>query len=70
LTSVSGQRIARHTSKPNEVKRPFNYAGLLPGESGISANPVHRLLVSTERSILHLSFRLSRPGGRAPPVSI
>ena len=68
LTSVPGQGIAVYTSKQNSVKHPVSHVGLSPRESGVPANTVHELLVTTYRSILYLSFRSSRPGGRAPPA--
>ena len=68
LTTVPGQRTASDISKQNGVKRPVTNGGLAPRESGI-ATAVHQFLVTTDRSVLYLSFRSSRPGGRAPPAS-
>jgi hypothetical protein len=69
LTTVKGQRIVGETSKQNSVKHLVNHVGLSPRESGLPENNVRELLVTTHRSILYLSFRSSRPGGRAPPAS-
>jgi hypothetical protein len=69
LTTVPCQRIARDTSKLKSVKHPIPHAGLSPRESDVPANSVHQLLVTSQRSILYLSFRSSRPSGRAPPAS-
>jgi hypothetical protein len=68
LTSSLGQRVAGDLSKQNRVKHSWTYSGLLPGEAGAPAAIVGQLLVITDRSVLYLSFRLSRPGGRAPPA--
>ena len=68
LTSIPGQRTAGDTSKQNRVKHPVTHGGLAPRESGVPATAVHQLL-STGRSVLYLSFRISPPGGRAPPAS-
>jgi hypothetical protein len=68
LTTVPGQRTAADTSKQNRVKHPVTHGGLAPRASGVSATAVHQLF-STDRSVLYLSFRASRPGGRAPPAS-
>jgi hypothetical protein len=68
LTTIPGQRTAGDTSKQNRVKHPLTQGGLAPRESGVPATAVHQLL-STDRSVLYLSFRVSRPGGRAPPAS-
>ena len=68
LTTVPGQRTAGDASKQNSVKYPVNHRGLAPRESGAPPTAVHQLLVSAERSVSYLSFRLSRPGGRAPPA--
>ena len=67
LTTIPGQRTAGDTSKQNRVKHPVTQ-GLALRESGVPATAVHQLL-STDRSVLYLSFRVSRPGGRAPPAS-
>jgi hypothetical protein len=69
LTTVPGQPVAGHTSRQNSVKHPVTDGGLAPRESGVPATTVHQLLVATDRSLSYLSFRLSRPGGRAPPAS-
>ena len=69
LTSSPGQRVAGDISKQNRVKHSANYIGPVPGEAGAPAAIVRQRLVTTDRSVLYLSFRLSRPGGRAPPAS-
>lgn len=69
LTTLPGQRTASDLSKQNGVNRPVTHGGLAPGESGVPAATLHQLIVTTDRSALYLSFRLSRPGGRAPPAS-
>jgi hypothetical protein len=69
LTAVSSQRIASDISKQNSIKRAFAHGGLTQPEFLLSANTL-LLLVATERSLSYLSFRLSRPGGRAPPASV
>ena len=69
LTSSPGQRVAGDISKQNRVKHSLTYIGLAHGEAGAPAAIVRQRLVTTDRSILYLSFRLSRPGGRAPPAS-
>jgi hypothetical protein len=68
LTTIPCQRTAGDTSKQNRVKHPVTHGGLAPREAGVPATAVHQLL-STDRSVLYLSFRVSRPGGRAPPAS-
>jgi hypothetical protein len=68
LTTIPGQRTAGDTSKRNRIKHPVTQGWLAPRESGVPATAVHQL-VSTDRSVLYLSFRVSRPGGRAPPAS-
>jgi len=67
LTTIPGQRTAGNTSKQNRVKHPVTHGGPAPRESGAPATVVHQLLI-TDRSILYLSFRVSCPGGRAPPA--
>lgn len=69
LTTLPDQRTAGHVFKENRVKHLVTPSG--PGRrvSGVPATIVHQLLVSTDRSVLFLSLRLSRPGGRAPPAS-
>jgi hypothetical protein len=69
LTSSPGKRVAGDLSKQNRVKHSATYNGLAPGEAGAPAAIVKQRLVTTDRSVLYLSFRLSRPGGRAPPAS-
>ena len=69
LTTLPGQSTAGETSKQNRVKHLITHGGLAPRESGEPATTLHQLLVTTDRSVLYLSFRLSRPGGRAPPAS-
>jgi hypothetical protein len=68
LTTIPGQRTAGDTSKQNRIKHPVTHGGLAPRESGVPATAVHQLL-STDRSVLYLCFRVSPPGGRAPPAS-
>ena len=69
LTSSPGQRVAGDIFKQNRVKHSVTYTGLAQGEAGAPAAIIRQRLVNTDRSVLYLSFRLSRPGGRAPPVS-
>lgn len=68
LTNLPDQRTAGDISKQNRVKHSVTHGGL-PTDSGKPAATLHQLLVTTDRSVLYLSFRLSRPGGRAPPAS-
>jgi hypothetical protein len=68
LNTLPDQRTAGDTSKQNRVKHSVTHGGLSPRETGDPAT-LHQVLVATDRSVLYLSFRLSRPGGRAPPVS-
>jgi len=68
LTSSPGQRVAGDISKQNRLKHSATYIGLAPGEAGVPTAIVRQRLVTTDRSVLYLSFRLSRPGGRAPPA--
>jgi hypothetical protein len=35
-----------------------------------AATTLRQLLVTSDRSVSYLSFRLSRPGGRAPPAFV
>jgi len=69
LTSSPEQRVAGDLSKQNRVKHSATYIGLAPAAAGAPAATVIQRLVTTDRSVLYLSFRLSRPGGRAPPAS-
>lgn len=69
LTNLPDQRTAGDISKQNRVKHSVTHGGLAPTHSGEPAATLHQLLVTTDRSVLYLSFRLSRPGGRAPPAS-
>jgi hypothetical protein len=69
LTSVPNQRTASHLSKKNSAKHPVNHGGLSPIESAAPAATGHEIFVATDRSVLYLSFRVSPPGGRAPPAS-
>jgi len=66
LTTLPGQRTASDASRQNHGKHSVIHGGA-PSESGPRATVVHQLLVTTDRSLLYLSFRSSRPGGRAPP---
>ena len=67
LTTLTSQRSAVDTSTHNRVKYSLTHGGLSPRETGEPPAILHQLLVSTDRSALYLSCRLSRPGGRAPP---
>ena len=69
LTSSPGQGVAGDISEQNRVKHSVTYTGLAQGEAGAPAAIIRQRPVNTDRSVLYLSFRLSRPGGRAPPVS-
>jgi len=70
LTTLPDQRTAADTSKQNRVKYSVSHGGVAPAAGIPPATTLRGLLVTTNRSILYLSFRLSRPGGRAPPVSV
>jgi len=67
LTTLPDQQTGNVNSKQNRVKQSVTHGGLAPKETG---EPIRTLrqLVTTERSGLYLSCRLSRPGGRAPPA--
>jgi hypothetical protein len=69
LTNFPDQRTAGDTSKQSRVKHSLTHGGLAPRDSHEPASMLHQLLVSTDQSVLYLSFRLLRPGGRAPPAS-
>ncbi|MGH9875049.1 MAG: hypothetical protein ACRD9S_21545 [Pyrinomonadaceae bacterium] len=69
LTTFPGQRVAGDLSNQNRVKHSATYKGLAPGEVGAPVAILRQLLVTTDQSALYLSFRLSQPGGRAPPAS-
>jgi hypothetical protein len=69
LTVITGQRTAGDISKSNRVRYPAVPDGLALRVSVVAPNAVQRFLVATARSVSYLSFRSSRPGGRAPPVS-
>jgi len=68
LTNLPDQRTAGDTSKQNHVKHSVTH-GPAPRGSGELAPTLHQLLITTAQAVLYLSFRLSRPGGRAPPAS-
>jgi hypothetical protein len=68
LTTFPGQRVAADISRQNRVKHSLIYNGLTPREFGAPVAIVRQRLITTERLVSYLSFRLSRPGGRAPPV--
>jgi hypothetical protein len=67
LTTLPDQRTAGDTSKQNRLKHSVTHGGLAPKETGEPARTL-RQLITTERSGVYLSCRLSRPGGRAPPA--
>ena len=69
LTSVPGQRVAGDISKQNRIKHFVSHNSLAPRTFGTPAAIVRQRLALTDQSVLYLSFRLSRPGGRAPPAS-
>lgn len=68
LTSIPGQRTAADLSKQNRINHAIAYGGPAAGEVGPLPAIAREFLAVTDRSILYLSFRLSRPGGRAPPA--
>ena len=68
LTTLPGQRVAADLSKQNRVKHSLIYNGLAPRQFGAPVAIVRQRLISTDQLVSYLSFRLSRPGGRAPPV--
>jgi Tfp pilus assembly protein FimT len=68
VTTRPGQRLASDASKQNRLRHSLIYAALTP-RVGLAATAVKRFLVTPEQSVSYLSFRLSRTGGRAPPVS-
>jgi hypothetical protein len=68
LKTPSGQRISVDLSKQNRVKHLVVYGGLATEDLNEPAT-ARQFLVSTGRSVLYLSFRLTRPGGRAPPLA-
>ena len=68
LTTFPGQRVAGDISKQNRLKHSESDPGLAPREAG-APSIIRQRLVVTDRTVLYLSFRLSRPGGRAPPAS-
>jgi hypothetical protein len=69
LTSIPGQRTAADLSKQNRVNHLIAYGGPAAGEVGPLPAIEREFLAVTDQSVLYLSFRLSRPGGRAPPAS-
>lgn len=69
LPTIPGQRVAGDISKQNRVKHSVTYNGLAPRKFGSPEAIVRQRLALTGQSVLYLSFRLSRPGGRAPPAS-
>jgi hypothetical protein len=69
LTTLPDQRTAGHAFKENRVKHLVTPSGPARRVADVNVTIVHQLLVVTDRSVLYLSFRLSRPGGRAPPTS-
>jgi hypothetical protein len=69
LTSIPGQRTAADLSKQNRVNHLVAYDGPAAAEVGPLPAIAREFLAVTDHSVLYLSFRLSRPGGRAPPAS-
>jgi len=69
LTTFSGQPLAVDPAKQNRGKHSVICSGLAPAKVSAPAALLRERLVTTDRSALYLSFRLSRPGGRAPPAS-
>src|SRR6476620_7381083 len=68
LTTLAGERVAADFSKQNRLKHSASDPGLAPRAAGVPSITRQRL-VTTDRSVLYLSFRLLRPKGRAPPAS-
>jgi hypothetical protein len=69
LKTPPGQRAAGDTSKQDRSKHSVTYGGPVAREFGAPASILRQRRITTEQSVLYLSFRWSRPGGRAPPVS-
>jgi hypothetical protein len=69
LTTFSGQPVVADHSKQNRGKHSVIYSVLASAKVSAPAAILRERLVTTDRSVLYLSFRLSRPGGRAPPAS-
>ncbi|HEV7744657.1 MAG TPA: hypothetical protein VGO56_06655 [Pyrinomonadaceae bacterium] len=63
------QGVIGDVSKQNRSDHPSTHNGLAPNQFSAPAAILSRRLVSSDQSVLYLSFRTSRPGGRAPPVS-
>lgn len=61
--------IAGDVSKQNRSDHPSTQTGLAPNQFSAPAAVLSRRLVTSDQPVLCLSFRASRPGGRAPPVS-
>ncbi len=70
LTTLPDLRTAGHAAKQSRVKDSIAPGELARRVSLAPASIVHQLLAATGRSVLYLSLRLSRPGGRAPPASV
>jgi hypothetical protein len=68
LTTIPAQRPAADLSKQNRVKHLVTYSGTAAKEVGPLPAIAREFLAVTDHSLLYLSFRLSRPGGRAPPA--
>ena len=69
LTSSPGQRLASDLSKQSRGKHSVLYGGLAAATVDAPAALVRQRLVTIDWSVMYLSFRLSRPGGRAPPAA-
>lgn len=63
------QGVTGDISKQNRSDHPSTHNGLAPNQFAAPAAILSRRLVTSDQSVLYLSFRASRPGGRAPPVS-
>lgn len=69
LTTVPRQRVAGDISKQGKLKHSISPNSVATRNFGTPAAIVRQRLAVTDQSVTYLSFRLSRPGGRAPPAS-
>jgi hypothetical protein len=69
LTVSPSQRVAGEFSKQGRTSHSSMHAGLAANEFAAAPKIIRQRLVMTDQSVWYLSFRTSRPRGRAPPVS-
>jgi hypothetical protein len=69
LSVSPAQGVAGDVSKQKRNDHPSTHTGLAPNKFSAPAAIRCRRLVTADQPVLYLSFRASRPGGRAPPVS-